>query len=178
MSPTNGQILKVKEGGLDMSPMSLHRRTFRDRTFSKMAPGSLRGSIFALCVSAIGAGVLSLPYVLALCGWAVGIFLIFVGAVSGVWSNRLLAYRACEYNIPSYQKLCIKAGGSKLSLWLNICTLLYSIGCFCSYQIMIISLIKYAIKQFGANAETVDTKLFSCYLAIPIAVCLLIPMSL
>ena len=52
-----------------MSP-GADRRSLKDRTFSKLGKGSLRGSIFSLSASAVGAGVLSLPYVLKLCGWA------------------------------------------------------------------------------------------------------------
>jgi len=40
----------------------------------------MRGSIFALCSGAIGTGVLSLPYVLAINGWVVGIIMIIMGA--------------------------------------------------------------------------------------------------
>lgn len=52
-----------------------------NRAFGKLAKGSLRGSIFALCASAIGSGVLSLPYVLALNGWVLGFIFIITGAI-------------------------------------------------------------------------------------------------
>jgi len=71
------------------------RNTFMERTFSKVGKGSLRGSIFSLCAAAIGSGVLSLPYVLALNGWAIGIFFIMLGAVAAVWSLRILGSMAC-----------------------------------------------------------------------------------
>jgi len=80
-----------------MSPGGHIRRTFTDRTFSKMGPGSLRGSIFALCSAAIGAGVLSLPYVLRLNGYIIGIAFICIGAIAADWSNCMLAERAIEY---------------------------------------------------------------------------------
>ena len=40
----------------------------------------MRGSTFALCSGAIGTGVLSLPYVLAINGWIIGIIMIGMGA--------------------------------------------------------------------------------------------------
>ena len=80
-----------------MSPGAHMRRTFRERTFSKLEAGSVRGSIFALCSSAIGAGVLSLPYVLALNGYVIGLAFIAIGAIAGDWSNYLLAKRAEEF---------------------------------------------------------------------------------
>lgn len=55
------------------------RRNFTKRAFGKLGKGSLRGSIFALCASAIGSGVLSLPYVLRLNGWVLGLIFIIMG---------------------------------------------------------------------------------------------------
>jgi amino acid permease len=46
-----------------------------------MEKGSIRGSIFALSASAVGSGVLSLPYVLKLNGWASGIIFMIIAAL-------------------------------------------------------------------------------------------------
>ena len=98
-----------------------------------MEPGSVRGSIFALCSAAIGAGVLSLPYVLVLNGWVIGIAFIIIGALAADWSNCMLAQRAIESGVPNYQKLCEKAGGAKLAQFLSICILIYIFGVLVSY---------------------------------------------
>lgn len=79
--------LDVLPSRLILSPHGDMRRTFFNRTFSKVGKGSVRGSIFSLCACAIGSGVLSLPYVLALNGWALGIAFIFIGALAACWSN-------------------------------------------------------------------------------------------
>ena len=97
---TGFEIKDVK--AMPMSPNGLMRRTFYDRTFSKMEAGSVRGSIFQLSASAIGAGVLSLPYVLALNGYALGIFFICLGAFASGWSNMILAQLACDNEKFSY----------------------------------------------------------------------------
>mmetsp|Transcript_5608 Transcript_5608/g.9658 ORF Transcript_5608/g.9658 Transcript_5608/m.9658 type:complete len:95 (-) Transcript_5608:1088-1372(-) len=94
-----------------MSPTGHIRRTFYDRTFSKLGKGSLRGSIFALCASAIGSGVLSLPYVLRLCGWALGTSFILLGATAAEISLRMLAHLAVFHQLPNYSKIVLKAGG-------------------------------------------------------------------
>ena len=94
-----------------LSPNNGLRRTFMDRTFSKVGKGSLRGSIFSLCACAIGSGVLSLPYVLALCGWALGITFIFIGAMAAIWSNTILAELAVNNGLPNLSSLALKAGG-------------------------------------------------------------------
>jgi hypothetical protein len=71
--------INIKNAAMDLSPIS-GRRNFYQRAFGKLEKGSLRGSIFALCASAIGSGVLSLPYVLRLNGWVLGLIFIIVGA--------------------------------------------------------------------------------------------------
>jgi len=116
-----------------------------------MGPGSVRGSIFALCSSSIGAGVLSLPYVLALNGYVLGICFIILGAIAGDWSNRILAKRACENNMANYNQLCMIVGGKKLATFLNTCILIYIFGILVSYQIIITSLLKYSLEKLGVN---------------------------
>ncbi len=43
----------------------MKKRGCWSRWFGPLTPGSMRGSIFALMQTALGAGILSLPYVLA-----------------------------------------------------------------------------------------------------------------
>jgi amino acid permease len=162
-----------------MSPNAHMRRTFRERTFSKMEAGSIRGSIFALCSSAIGAGVLSLPYVLALNGWAVGVAYILVGAVAATWSNNILAYRACEHDQRNYSQLCALAGGPKLAMFLRVCILIYIFGVLIGYQIIVTQLFTYALEQFGVvDNDFGDSKKMASYQAIPTAVAILYPLCI
>jgi len=48
----------------NMTVKEANERSCLNRWFGALTPGSMRGSIFALMSTAIGAGVLSLPYVL------------------------------------------------------------------------------------------------------------------
>ena len=70
--------INYRDKSMPFSP-NAERRNFYNRAFGKLGKGSLRGSIFALCASAIGSGVLSLPYVLGLNGWLLGLIFILVG---------------------------------------------------------------------------------------------------
>jgi len=72
--------INIRPGAIPFSPIG-ERRPFFNRAFGKLEKGSLRGSIFSLCASAIGSGVLSLPFVLALNGWAMGFIFILVSAL-------------------------------------------------------------------------------------------------
>ena len=116
-----------------MSPNSIMRKTFRDRTFSKMGPGSVRGSIFALCSSSIGTGVLSLPYVLALNGYVFGIVFIIISAIAAQISNNILAKRACENEMANYNQLCLLCGGKSMANFLSSIIFIYVIGTLISY---------------------------------------------
>lgn len=68
------------------------RRSFLQRNFTKMGTGSMRGSIFALCASAIGSGwiykiddnigVLTFPSIFKDNGWLFGTILILMGGLS------------------------------------------------------------------------------------------------
>jgi amino acid permease len=120
--------------------MSLQRKTFANRTFSKVGVGSIRGSIFALSNSAIGAGVLSLPYVFKLNGYVVATFYIFVGAFAAIWSNRILALNACKFNKKNYNDLIYLAWGKTGSNVLLVSVLLYVFGSLCSYQVILTSM--------------------------------------
>lgn len=161
-----------------LSPNADLRRTFYSRTFSKLGKGSLRGSIFALCASAIGSGVLSLPYVLGLCGWGLGIIFMITGAVAAEISLRMLAHLAVRHQMPNYSSIAIKAGGQKLNMLLTIMILMFMFGSCISYQIIVTSLFKYVCKQFGMGDDQVDSTLFSIYQSVPTALLLLLPLSL
>lgn len=75
----SGDEINYREASMPFSP-NADRKNFYKRAFGKLGKGSLRGSIFALCASAIGSGVLSLPYVLGLNGWVLGLAFIIIGA--------------------------------------------------------------------------------------------------
>ena len=116
-----------------MSPGSHDRRNFFGRSFSKMGKGSLRGSIFSLSACAIGAGVLSLPYVLALNGWVLGLSLISIGAIAAVWSNSMLARLACDNDLKNLSTLTTKGGGKGLNSFLSLNLLIGLFGACLSF---------------------------------------------
>lgn len=155
-----GGDLEYKTGQFMLSPNAHMRRTFYDRTFSKLGKGSLRGSIFALCASAIGSGVLSLPYVLGLCGWGAGILFMLLGATAAEISLRMLAHLAVKHKMPNYSKIAIAAGGQGLNYLLSIMILLFMFGSCISYQIIVTSLFSYVCGQFGMSDETLDSYTF------------------
>mmetsp|Transcript_9979 Transcript_9979/g.7507 ORF Transcript_9979/g.7507 Transcript_9979/m.7507 type:complete len:99 (+) Transcript_9979:254-550(+) len=98
-----------------------------------MQQGSVRGSIFSLCAVAIGAGVLSLPYVLSICGWVLGSLLVIIGAVTGYMSMYMIITRTIENDVKNYSQLAELAGGKGLKIYLQICILIFMLGACLSY---------------------------------------------
>jgi len=93
----------------------------------------LRGSVFSLCASAIGSGVLSLPYVLKLCGWVIGLIYIIVGAFAACWSLYLIAEAAIRVKANNISQLARKAGGPVMEKILSVMILIYMYGSCISY---------------------------------------------
>mmetsp|Transcript_63214 Transcript_63214/g.87308 ORF Transcript_63214/g.87308 Transcript_63214/m.87308 type:complete len:158 (+) Transcript_63214:382-855(+) len=149
-----------------------------DRTFSKLEKGSLRGSIFNLCAAAIGSGVLSLPWMFAVCGWALGFFLIALGAFGATWSNLLIAKMAVAHRQKNYSDIAGLVGGKCLKNTLSLMIIVYLFGAIVSYQIILSSLIGYVCVSFGMSQDFSDSILFRTALGAPFAILIFIPMSL
>lgn len=152
-----------------------------NRTFSKLGKGSLRGSIFSLCASAIGSGVLSLPLVFKLCGYIEGILLMILGATAALVSLRMLAGLAVDHQLPNYSKIAIAAGGHKLNMVLSAMIMLFMFGSCISYQIIITSLFKYILQTLSSDLDFInfcDTWKFRAVFGGPVALLILFPLSI
>jgi amino acid permease len=79
--------------GSPTSPSS--PKTWRERTFGKLEAGSMRGSIFTLAGTAIGAGCLSTPVVLNYLGVVLGLAMLFFCAFV-TWTSMRTVIRASE----------------------------------------------------------------------------------
>ncbi|CAK0787069.1 hypothetical protein CVIRNUC_010285 [Coccomyxa viridis] len=98
---------------------------------------SSMSSVFTLCNSAIGAGVLSLPYAFRKSG-LVGCFLlcIILGACEA-FTMYVLSKFAERYQAPTYSGLIRKALGRKLSASLSVILILYLWGSCIAYLVII-----------------------------------------
>jgi len=59
--------------------------------------------------------VLSLPYVLKLCGYGFGLFFMCLGATAAQWSLSMLAHLAVKHNLPNFSGITMAAGGKPLT---------------------------------------------------------------
>lgn len=135
--------INIKPSKYELSPSSASRRTFFDRTFSKLQRGSLRGSIFNLVSAALGGGVLALSYVFVLSGWAMGLILLGLGFAGAMWSNLLIAKMACDHGLTNIDQMAFKAGGNCLKKFLQVLIIVYATGSCIGYQIFIGELLSY-----------------------------------
>ena len=103
-----------------MSPHAfmMRERNIFSRTVGKLGPGSLRGSILNMCNTAIGAGVLSLPFAFKRNGIIVGVVLVILAAISAYFSLMILVNLGSKYKIYNYSSLAERAGGPKLRSFL------------------------------------------------------------
>ena len=60
---------------------TFQKRSCWSRWFGPLSAGSMRGSIFSLMSTAVGAGILSLPYVFKSCGILTGTVFLVIGAI-------------------------------------------------------------------------------------------------
>ena len=182
LEEANGDI-NIKTGGKTMPQNNyVLRRKFSQRAFGKLDKGSVRGSIFALSATAIGSGVLSLPYVLGLNGWVLGLCFLLIGGFAAAWSLFIITESAIKANVKNLSMLSKIVGGKKLERFLQINLLVYLCGCCISYQIIVSSLIARFLKKCGVSPEDnygfYDTWQYRVMQGVPTAAIVLFPLSM
>lgn len=120
------------------------RATCCERWFSPMGPGSLRGSVFTLMASGIGAGVLTLPYVCKINGFGVGLIMLTLGMIGTIWSCRTLAECAIAAKSKKYLQTCQILGGKKLAILYQLTIVSLQYGAILGFQIISIWQILFA----------------------------------
>ena len=74
------------------------RRSWSERTFSAIKPGSVRGSIFTLTSTAIGAGALSLPLAVSMTGLIGGFLLINITGLLALFGLEAIVDASSKTN--------------------------------------------------------------------------------
>ena len=141
-------------------------RTCMQRWFGTMQPESVRGSMLALSATAIGGGVLSLPYVCRLCGLILGFGMLLLGFFATVWSFSLMISSDVRKNaelrgegkdkktgIRSIKEFCLQCVGPKMLKAYELIAIFYLYGSLVGYQIIISNLIQGALKAMGVEEE-------------------------
>lgn len=127
---------------------SMERKWYR-RAFSAITPGSLRGSTFTLMSTALGAGMLSLPYMLRNCGLVLGVLFIILNGLCCLWSLYLLTKTAFRSDSTQYSAAVGKALGQRWVVIFSIVLIFYCWGTLVSYFITINQFISSFLQAIG-----------------------------
>ncbi|CAG9321592.1 unnamed protein product [Blepharisma stoltei] len=134
-------------------------RKWTDRVIGKMEPGSMRGSIFALISTAIGAGCLTIPLIFKWLGITLGLFMIFMGAFSSYYGLIGIALAADKHRNYNYPNLVRTILGKNWGLLMDITIILYVYGTLIGYQIMIGTFVPSIARSLSINTSPDETRI-------------------
>lgn len=115
--------------------------------------GSLRGSIFTLMSSAIGAGVLSLPYVNTESGIIVATFNLIFGAIIAYWAMIILMKAGTLTKKDNYAEIIEDILGPKVGIILHVVLILLTFGAMVIYFITSANFMPEILKNFGMETS-------------------------
>lgn len=145
--------------------------TFAQRTLRPLTTGGVRQSIFTLISSALGGGIMCLPYVMLLGGWLVGILMLSFAAVLAYYSMKILFISASKTGIYSYGALLSHATSPLAGPILDVVIVLYGSGVVIAYYVFLGDFVPSLAKSIGLTwLEDRTTSLMICCLcALPFA---------
>lgn len=76
-----------------------------NRSIFSIPKGSSKASVFTLCSSIIGAGILTYPYIMSRCGILIGILMMLFGGVFFTVYYSLLVYACDKMKVYDYVQL-------------------------------------------------------------------------
>ncbi|OQR92460.1 Amino Acid/Auxin Permease (AAAP) Family [Achlya hypogyna] len=134
-----------------MPPPSVEKVSFVEKYItSKMQPGSVKGSMFTMTVSIVGAGVLALPYAMEQVGVLLGIGLILFGAFLAYYSLFLLVICSDASGAMSYMHLAIASSGPRLAMFVQCVICLNLLGTSVGFFVASAELILLVVQPTGA----------------------------
>lgn len=118
-----------------LRPMEI-TNTIKSKEGISAVLGPVEG-FFTFFKGTVGMGIFFLPIGFSQSGWAFSLFAFFTSAMFSWEGMTRLAYTHAKYEL-SYPGLAKKAGGRFLKYFLELCIVINSITCVCSYSVFII----------------------------------------
>ncbi|OMJ84758.1 hypothetical protein SteCoe_14080 [Stentor coeruleus] len=134
-----------------MSPTS--DLTWFRRTFKPMKQGSVRGSVFTLASTAMGAGYLATPNILLNAGVIFGLGIIIFCGILIYLSLMTVARCADKYKIFHYPSVARKMLGNGWAVLLEVAIILNGYGLIIALNIIVGSLIPNIMSSFGVKGH-------------------------
>eukprot|EP00026_Physarum_polycephalum_P004161 Phypoly_transcript_04178.p1 GENE.Phypoly_transcript_04178~~Phypoly_transcript_04178.p1 ORF type:complete len:438 (+),score=40.67 Phypoly_transcript_04178:52-1365(+) len=123
--------------------------------------GTIWGSTFNLCNSAIGAGILALPYAINQAGLVLGIIImVLMAAVMTftlkiiVWTNRL------QPAATTFEQLVLIYFGKKISVLVIVCVVIGTFGACTGFLVIIADLLTPILQNFVHEPAWLHSRLF------------------
>lgn len=112
--------------------------------------GTKFSSYINLTNTIIGAGMLGLPYAFAKSGWILGSVLLFIGAITTIFSCHILSICASKVPHPATFFAVTNATVPKLTFLIDVAVFAQTFGAGCAYLIVIGGLMPQVMDQAGA----------------------------
>lgn len=150
---------------------------FFKRNLAPMDVGSLRGSVFSLICTTVGAGILSMPFILRSCGYVIGIVIIILGGILSLTYSMLLMDSQMMTGVKSFPELVKITLGPASSRFLEFITVLTGYSISVAYFVVLATDIEQLLYTFFFSKESV-TQPYVWYLIISGATFLELPLVL
>ena len=143
-----------KEDNKDLNNESIDDRNWFRRTFGKMSPGALRGSIFSLSILSLGIGSLAIPQKIGIMGLILSPVFIILSGLANLWSLRILGNMSLKFNLKKYEQVIKHLFGNEVSLTIGIIMIVNQTGVIILYQVILYKLIGGIINEIGNYGYT------------------------
>ncbi|ETV81778.1 hypothetical protein H257_05366 [Aphanomyces astaci] len=176
--------LLLEEVDADGLELEEHVRPEDEQSFvekyitSKMQPGSVKGSMFTMTVSIVGAGVLALPYALEQVGLVMGVAFIVAGGLMAYFSLYLLVVCSDLSKALSYMHLATLTSGPRLSMFVQLVISLNLFGTSVGYLVASSELILLVVKPNGDHPTPSEASQSRNALIGALSLCFVLPLSL
>ncbi len=124
-------------------------RSFLDRAFGKIAPGSLRGSIFNLVILSLGSGCLALPQTFSKMSLLTTWIFITLCGIASYWTMNIMMVACKKYDIYKYSQLVEILCGKGWSCFLDYNIILYIFETITLFHLISYKLIGGIVNEFG-----------------------------
>lgn len=97
----------------------------------------MKSSIFAMIIMCLGAGTLSIPFVIYKNGLVIGSFLLIFGALLSIYTGWLIVLCCEKLNAERYEDIALATFGRKASIFTSVCMFACLVGFAVSYIVLV-----------------------------------------
>jgi amino acid permease len=114
---------------------------------TQIRPGSTKSSIFALVIVCLGAGTLTIPYVIYENGFVLGPALILFGGLISSFTGYMIIFCVDQTNATCFEDIALSCYSKRWARFTSMCMIACNVGFTISYFVLFKSFMPYAIEQ-------------------------------